>query len=226
MTGVQTCALPIYSLGEGVITLDAEEKIQYMNIIAEQYTGWNLRDARGRQLSEVYNVKNETTGEKESKILEKILNQGIVKGLSNHTILIAKDGTEIAIEDTGAPVYDPNGSLTGISIVFRDETEKRARERLIVENEERLRQVTENINDVFWLRDASNNKLLYVNPAYEKICERSCQSLYDNPDSFLEIVHESDKIRVYEEFELYRKGGVFDLKYRIVPSGHDFRWVH
>jgi len=216
----------IDSLGEGVITLDTDAKIQYMNKVAEQNTGWDLRDARGRYLSEVYNVKNETTGEKENNILEKILNQGIVKGLSNHTILIAKDGSEIPVEDTGAPVYDPHGSLTGISIVFRDETEKRAHERLIIDSEERLRQVTENLNDVFWLRDSSNNSVLYVNPAYEKVWGRSCQTLYDDPDSFLEIVHESDRKRVYEEFESYKGEGMFDLEYRIVRPGNDIRWVH
>ena len=216
----------IDSLGEGVITLDTDAKIQYMNTVAEQHTGWNLREARGRYLSDVYNVKNETTGEKENNILEKIIKQGIVKGLSNHTILISKDGTEIPVEDTGAPVYNPNGSLTGISIVFRDETLRRAREKLLVDSEERLRQVSENINDVFWLRDASNNRMLYVNPAYEKLWGRTCQSLYEDADSFLENVHECDIKKVNEAFQSHKDGGVFDLEYRIVTPDQDVRWVH
>ncbi len=131
------------SLGDGVITLDLNGKVQYMNNLAEELTGWNLRDARGRHLVEVYPVKNEETGEKENNILEKVIKHGIVKELANHTILISKSGKEIPVMDTGAPVYDSNGSLIGIVIAFQDETVKRIQQKQLRESEEELKEIFE-----------------------------------------------------------------------------------
>lgn len=133
------------SLGEGVITLDINGKIQYMNDRAETTTGWNIREARGRDLHEVYPVKNEETGEKENNILDKIYKHGLVKELANHTILITKEGEEIPVMDTGAPIYDTDGQVIGISIAFQDETEKRKQQNLIKESEARFRLTMENI---------------------------------------------------------------------------------
>lgn len=127
------------SLGEGVITLDINGKIRYMNNIAEDLTGWNLRESRGRYLGDIYSVKNEETGESENNILEKVLKHGIVKELANHTILISKSGKEIPVMDTGAPIYDSDGSVIGIVIAFQDETEKRTQQRMLKESEDRLR---------------------------------------------------------------------------------------
>lgn len=133
------------SLGEGVITLDINGKVQYMNNLAEDLSGWNLREARGRYLGEIYAVKNEETGEPENNILEKVLKHGIVKELANHTILISKSGKEIPVMDTGAPIYDSDGSVIGIVIAFQDETEKRTQQRLIKESENRFRSSLDNM---------------------------------------------------------------------------------
>ncbi|MHC1737572.1 MAG: ATP-binding protein [Ignavibacteriaceae bacterium] len=133
------------SLVEGIITLDMAGKVQYMNKLAEELTGWNNREARGRVLSEVYSVKNEETGLRESKILEKILKQGIVKELANHTILITKSGKEIPVMDSGAPIYNTDGSILGIVLAFQDETEKRHRNRILKESESRLRSTLDNL---------------------------------------------------------------------------------
>lgn len=133
------------SLGEGVITLDINGKIRYMNNIAENLTGWNLRESRGRYIGDIYSVKNEETGEHENNILEKVLKHGIVKELANHTILISKSGKEIPVMDTGAPIYDSDGSVIGIVIAFQDETEKRTQQRLIKESENRFRSSLDNM---------------------------------------------------------------------------------
>ncbi|MDI6804421.1 MAG: PAS domain S-box protein [Bacteroidota bacterium] len=128
------------SLGDGVITTDIKGTIQYLNMRAEELTGWNLREARGRSLSEIYSVKNEDTGQKENNILEKVIKHGIVKELANHTILITKSGKEIPVTDTGAPIFDVDGSSTGVVITFQDETDERQRQKLLKENEARLQE--------------------------------------------------------------------------------------
>jgi PAS domain S-box-containing protein len=133
------------SLGEGIITTDLNGKIQYLNSRAEELTGWHLREAKGRLLSEIYHVKNEETGQIENNILDKVIKHGIVKELANHTILITKAGKEIPVMDTGAPIFNTDGSVNGIVITFHDEAEKRTQQRLIRESEKRYRLLVDSI---------------------------------------------------------------------------------
>ena len=99
-------------------------------------------------------------------------------------------------------------------------------EQKIKESEEMFRQITENMGEVFWLRNADNTKMIYINPAYEKIWGKSCQSLYENPQDFIESIHKDDKIAVLSEFQKYLITGVFNYEYRIVRADEDIRWVH
>lgn len=96
----------------------------------------------------------------------------------------------------------------------------------LVDSEGTLRQITENMSEVFWLRSADNKQMLYISPSYEKVWGRTTQSLYANPDSFLESVYEEDLQRVLEEFQKEKdQGGVFDVEYRIVRPDKKIRWV-
>jgi PAS domain S-box-containing protein len=147
----------IDSLGDGVITTDINGNILYLNIRAEELTGWNNREARGRALSDVYYVRNEETGLIESNILEKVIRHGIVKELANHTILISRSGQEIAVTDTGAPIFDIDGSAIGVVITFQDETEKRKQQRLIKESEARLNEAQKIAKLGNWELDIQTN---------------------------------------------------------------------
>lgn len=142
---IEKFKITVESLSEGVITTDIEGNIDYMNRMAENLTGWTLREAKGRKLEEVYRIKNELTGEPEPNPAQKVLKQGFVKGLANHTILITKKGNEIAVADTGAPLYDNNGEIVGVVIVFEDETERRIYEKLMIESEARFRNTLDNL---------------------------------------------------------------------------------
>jgi PAS domain S-box-containing protein len=102
---------------------------------------------------------------------------------------------------------------------------KQHAEETIRTNEEKFRQLAENIEEVFWLRSADNTKIIYISPAYEKIWQRTCESLYENPDSFMESIYEKDKNTVFEAFDNYRRGGKFDLEYRIVRPSGQIRWI-
>ncbi len=133
------------SIGDGVITTDIDGKILYMNRLAEELTGWKFRDARGRNLTDVYIIKAENTGLIEKNPIEKVIKSGIVKYLANHTILISKDGKEIPVMDTGAPIYSADVSISGVVLAFQDETEKRIQQRLLKESEERFRSVLDNM---------------------------------------------------------------------------------
>lgn len=155
------------SLGESIIVTDMNAKVQYINSHAEELTGWRLREARGRLLGEIYSVKNEKTGQKENNILEKVIKHGIVKELANHTILISKNGKEVPVMDTGAPVFDLDGSLNGIVISFQDETERRTQKKLLEEKEAFTHSILSSLSDHIAVIDNSG-KIIVVNAAWNQ----------------------------------------------------------
>ncbi len=116
------------SIGDAVIVTDSEGRITFLNPIAEQLTEWSLDEARGTPLSEVFRIVNEHSRLKVESPVDKVLREGKVVGLANHTVLIGKHGTEVAIDDSGAPIFDGRGQLAGVVLVFRDVTEKRREE--------------------------------------------------------------------------------------------------
>lgn len=112
-------------LGEGVIIADVNGKIQYINRIAEEITGWSMEQAKDKLLDEVYLIKNEMTGDLEQNIKSKVLSHGVIKELADHAVLVSKTGREIPVVDSGAPLYDNEGTITGLVLTIRDETERK-----------------------------------------------------------------------------------------------------
>jgi PAS domain S-box-containing protein len=117
------------SIGDAVIVTDADTCVVRMNPVAESLTGWTIDQAKGHRLSEVFHIVNEATRQTEESPADKVKRLGTTIGLANHTILLRKDGTETAIDDSGAPIRDDEGNLTGIVLVFRDIAERRVAER-------------------------------------------------------------------------------------------------
>ncbi|MGL1886632.1 MAG: PAS domain S-box protein [Reichenbachiella sp.] len=117
-------AVTLRSIGDGVITTDSEGKITMLNKAAEEMTGWNSTDAVGRPLPEVFNIINEITRQQHDNPAEKVIATGAIMELANHTCLIAKDGSEIIIADSGAPIRDNESNIVGVVLVFRDISQK------------------------------------------------------------------------------------------------------
>jgi PAS domain S-box-containing protein len=124
------------SIGDGVITCDAEGLVQLMNPVARELTGWSQTEANGRPLEEVFRIINETTREPMETPVAKVKRlDKTVKMASHHTILLRKDGTEMDISDSGAPIRDKKGETTGIVLVFRDITMERKTQEALMANE-------------------------------------------------------------------------------------------
>jgi len=123
-------ATTLQSIGDAVIATDNAGCVTFMNGIAERLTGWNEGEARGRPLPEVFQIFSELTGEVVESPVSKVLREGTVVGLANHTVLRTRGGTQIPIDDSGAPIRDESGVIYGVVLVFRDVTvEKRAEKR-------------------------------------------------------------------------------------------------
>jgi PAS domain S-box-containing protein len=118
-------ATTVHSIGDGVIATDAEGRITILNSVAQILTGWSEDEARGRHLDEVFHIINEQTREAAVSPVQKVLETGGIVGLANHTLLIARDGTEIAIDDSAAPIRAGSGPIDGVVLVFRDVTERK-----------------------------------------------------------------------------------------------------
>lgn len=123
------------SIGDGVITCDAQSSIQMMNPVACQLTGWTQTEAEGRPLEDVFHIVNELTRERLETPVAKVKRLNNVVGLANHTALIRKDGTELIIADSGAPILDQTGTTVGVVLVFRDITMERRTQEALLANE-------------------------------------------------------------------------------------------
>ncbi|MHB9040601.1 MAG: PAS domain S-box protein [Melioribacteraceae bacterium] len=134
----------LYSIGDGVITTDIKGAVKQMNHVAEQLTGWKESEAKGKLLEEIFKIIDEDNRNIVSNSVEKVLREGKVIGLANHTLLISKKGNEIPIADSGAPIKNQHGEITGVVLVFHDQTGERAKQKAILKSEEEFRNFFEN----------------------------------------------------------------------------------
>src|SRR5262249_1696434 len=124
------------SIGDAVITTDTQGRITNLNAVAESLTRWTKEEATGQALDVVFRIVNEETRQTVKNPVTRALNEGNVVGLANHRVLIAKDGTELPIDDSAAPIRCKEGQVVGCVLVFRDISERRRLER---DNASRLR---------------------------------------------------------------------------------------
>ncbi len=115
-------ATTLHSIGDAVIATDVAGLVTFMNPVAEELTGWSAREARGTTLDAVFRILSEVTGEVVESPVTKVLREGSIVGLANHTVLVAKGGKRVPIDDSGAPIKDAQGNLLGVVLVFRDVT--------------------------------------------------------------------------------------------------------
>jgi PAS domain S-box-containing protein len=180
----------LQSIGDAVIVTDAETRITRMNPVAEQLTGWTMEEAKGELLAKVFHILNETTRQPVESPAERVKSLGRAVGLANHTVLISKAGKEIAIDDSGAPIFDDAGQLNGIVLVFRDIEEKRAAERERDEITKQLRQVLAATTDAIvgvdrnWVMTYVNSRAAELYGAGREILGRNVWEAF--PDAVYE----------------------------------------
>ena len=158
------------SIGDAVIATDMLGKIKFMNGVAEKLTGWTLVEAAGRPIKEVFNIINEFTRKIVDDPVTKVLEKGTIVGLANHTLLVRKDRTEIAIDDSGAPIRRKDGKTTGVVLIFRDITERKKAEEALSASEERYRHLVQFAPTGIYEVDFTGPRFISVNDA---MCEMS-----------------------------------------------------
>lgn len=128
----------LHSIGDAVVAVDRTATVTLMNPVAEQLTGWDFEDAEGRHLNEIFHILKESSRTQQESPVASVLETGEVKLLANHTLLISKTGEEYQIADSAAPIRVLGGPVEGVVLVFRDVTEQKRMQDLMIQSEKML----------------------------------------------------------------------------------------
>ena len=169
-------AITLNSIGDAVITTDAEARVMLMNPLAEQLTGWSQADASGHLVSEVFHIINKETRLAAVIPVTATLAHGIIQGLANHTVLIARHGSECDIADSCAPIRDRDGLVMGAVLVFRDVTGEYAAQQALRDQQFYTRSLIESNIDALMTTDPSG-VITDLNNQMESLTGRSREEL-------------------------------------------------
>ena len=167
-TGEERYRTLMMSVGDGVIAIDTEGRVEMLNPVAEALTGWQQEEARGKPLEEVFRIINEETRQTVENPVRRVMREGMVVGLANHSVLIAKDGTEHPIADSGAPIRNVKGDITGVVLVFRDQTQERTAQKTLQESERKFRETVTHLDEGYY-SCTMDGVLLEHNLAFNRI---------------------------------------------------------
>ena len=170
-----------------------------------------LMPARYRQAHEQGLLRMESTG------------KGRVMGSVVEMHGLKKNGTEFPIELSLATWKSAGNSY--YSGIIRNISDRKKAERAVKESQERFQQLVEHISQVFWMTDSAKQQMLYVSSGYEKIWGRSCTSLYDSPQSWLDTIHPEDRARVLDAALRKQAAGTYNEQYRILRPDGATRWI-
>lgn len=213
------------SIGDAVIVTDIDGRVTFLNPVASRLTGWNAEEAVGQPLERVFHIINEKSRKTVENPVERVFRENIVVGLANHTALISKDGKEVPIEDTAAPIRDEQGRTGGAVLVFRDVTEARhaleARLRLaaIVESSDDAI-LSKNLDGIItsWNRGAERlygylHEEIIGKPLYLLVPPEHQQEI----PAIIQRIRQGEKIEHFETQRIRKDGRRVDVSLTISP---------
>lgn len=163
----QNLSITLHSIGDAVITTDAEGNVARMNSVAEKLTGWSFNDAENKPLKTIFPIVNASTREPIDNPVDKVISTGETIYLSNHTTLIAKDGTEYQIADSAAPIRD-NGKILGMVLVFNDVTEQYQLREAAAKSRNNLQSIMDNSPAVIYVKDIEG-RFIFINKQFSEL---------------------------------------------------------
>lgn len=215
----------LYSIGDAVITTDKHGNITLMNPIAEQLTGWTEKEAMGIALEKVFVIINEHSRNKVESPVEKVLQSGSIVGLANHTLLVAKNGDEIPIADSGAPIENTDGEIVGVVLVFRDQTDQHLQQSLLEASENKYRELVESTDAIAWEYDVIKDTFIYVAP---QVADKTGWF----PEEWVDLnfwkqnIHPNERESILTHFQtILERGQKQSLEYRFRKKDGEYVWI-
>lgn len=216
-------SVTLHSIGDAVITTDPAGRITNLNPVAESLTSWSNEEAAGQPLETVFRIVNEKSRLPVESPATKALRDGVIVGLANHTVLIAKDGAECPIDDSAAPIRGADGQIVGCVLVFRDVSERRRAEHRLQQSELRYRLVGDAANDAIWDWNLVTNEVTW-NEGVRRLFAYAAEDVDSDSKWWVEHIHPEDRDRIVhsihsvidgagelwtEEYRFLRKDGSY-----------------
>jgi PAS domain S-box-containing protein len=206
------------SIGDGVIATDTNGRVTFMNAVAEKLTGWCQQDTLGVPLEETFRILSEIDRTPVENPVKRVLRDGNIVGLGNHTILVAKDGTERPIDDSAAPVRDTSGEIVGVVLVFRDAGQKRDAQMAAM----KLAAIVENSEEAIISKDLTGRITSWNRGAERIFGYTSTEALgqpvpftpeerHEEERSVLERIKSGEKVEHFESARIAKDGRKIDV---------------
>jgi PAS domain S-box-containing protein len=213
------------SIGDAVIATDAEQRVTFLNSVAEELTGWSQAEAAGRPHSEVFVIRNESTGLPVEDPVDQAIRRNAIVSLANHTVLVSKDGRRIPIEDSASPIRDARGSVLGAVLVFRDVTERKQSEAALRRSEQRCTLGLDAGKIGIWDWNIVNNQIEWSEHVYD-IHGIPRGTDPGSIEDYAKLIHPDDRERVQKAIEAaLMEDAPYDVSFRVVHPDGAVRWV-
>jgi PAS domain S-box-containing protein len=208
------------SIGDAVIATNTVGNITFLNPVAEGLTGWKERNILGHPVQEVFRIINEQTREQADDIVARVLREGRIISLANHTAIQARNGCEIPIEDSAAPILDAAGEVSGVVIVFHDVREKRRAQEALQKSEERFRAFVTASSDAVYRMSADWSEMYHLRGREFILDTDSTSRSWLN-----KYIHPDDQPRVMTIInEAIRTKSIFELEHRVWRVDGSLGW--
>jgi PAS domain S-box-containing protein len=217
--------ITLASIGDGVIATDREGRVSFMNAVAEALTGFTQQEAEGRPLTDVFRIINEQTRQALENPTEKVLRTGAIVGLANHTVLISRDGRERPVHDSAAPIFDAQGAVQGVVLVFMDATQERESQRAL----QMLAAIVEHSDDAIIGKDMQR-RITSWNAGAERLYGYTAQEAIgqsidlivpenhrDELTTIMQRLKRGEMIDHWDTVRRRRDGSLVDVSLRISP---------
>lgn len=222
-TSEERLAITLNSIGDALLATDTYERVTLMNPVAETLTGWSQADAQGRPVAEVFVIENALTGAPAELPVARVIREGRVVGLANHTLLLARDGSRYHIADSAAPIRNAEGELQGVVLVFRDVSEEYQLREELANSEQHFRTLANSGQALVWT-SGLDGQFDYFNEPWLRFTGRTLEQ--ELGEGWVEGVHPEDRTRCLETYrKAFARCEPFEMEYRLRHASGEYRWI-